>query len=488
MDPQASSVKTLRSRAATGVKWTVISSGVTACSELIRNIVLARFLFPVDFGLMAMVTVVMGLAQMYCDMGMSAAIIHRQDATKDQLSSLYWLNIFSGWTVFALTLLCTPIIVKFYGEPRLTPLLKAVALVFLIIPISSQFENLLQKELLFDMLAKRDVITSLVQTAVSVILAILGFGVWSLVYGFIANAILRSLLLMPVGFARFRPSFHFRRADLKGYVGFGLFQLGERTAYYVGQRSDLLLIGSLLGAKALGYYSFAFYLAAQPLSRINPILTKVAFPAFSQVQDDPVRLKRGYMKLLGILTTFNAPLLIGLAAVAPWLVPAVFGPKWFESILLVQILSFVTLLRSINNPIGSLQYAKGRADLGFIWHGVVLLLSIPIVYLACRTGQVSRVAWALLAFQSSLAIPLYMMMVRPLLGKCAGEYLRVIVKPICVAVVMGIVVMAWGKVMHLVSIRIDLAIQVLLGASVYLAVLWISQKQTFLDVRSAFGR
>ncbi len=292
----------LRAQTASAVKWTMVASTVVAGSEILRNIVLARFLFPVDFGLMAMVTIVIGLAQMYCDMGMSAAVIYRQDATDDQLSSLYWLNIFSGWTVFAVVWLSTPLITKFYNEPRLPLLLKAVAVVFLITPVCSQFENLLQKELAFDFLAKRDICTSACQTVVAVTFAALGFGVWSLVYGYLINAALRAGLLVHVGFTRYRPRFHFKTSDLKGYLSFGLFQLGERTAFYLSQRSDQVMIGSLLGAQALGYYSFAFNLAAQPLSRINPILTKVAFPAFSRVQDDVVRLRRGYMKLVGILS------------------------------------------------------------------------------------------------------------------------------------------------------------------------------------------
>ncbi len=475
----------LRAQTASAVKWTMVASTVVAGSEILRNIVLARFLFPVDFGLMAMVTIVIGLAQMYCDMGMSAAVIYRQDATDDQLSSLYWLNIFSGWTVFAVVWLSTPLITKFYNEPRLPLLLKAVAVVFLITPVCSQFENLLQKELAFDFLAKRDICTSACQTVVAVTFAALGFGVWSLVYGYLINAALRAGLLVHVGFTRYRPRFHFKTSDLKGYLSFGLFQLGERTAFYLSQRSDQVMIGSLLGAQALGYYSFAFNLAAQPLSRINPILTKVAFPAFSRVQDDVVRLRRGYMKLVGILTTFNAPLLIGLAAVAPWAVPTIFGAKWTPAVVLVQILSFLTLLRSINNPIGSVQYAKGRADLGFLWHTMTLIFSVPVIYLGCRTGQVTSVALWLLIFQVCLAVPLYLLMVRPLLGKCAMDYARVILRPTAVALAMGLAVLTFASVFNTLPMKIEFAVQVLLGALVYLTLLYAFHREAIVDIKSA---
>jgi lipopolysaccharide exporter len=476
---------TLRSQAAAGVRWTVAASTTIAVSETLRTVVLARFLDPVDFGLMAMVGVIIGCAQMYMDMGISAALIHRQDSTKDQLSSLYWLNILSGWLLFALVWFGTPLISKFYGEPRLPHLLRTVGAVFLITPICSQFEILLQKELSFNLLSKSSICSSIGQTTVAIVLAAWGFGVWSMVYGLLAGAAIGVLFLLPIGLSRFRPRFHFRRSDLKGYLSFGLYQIGERTAYYLSQRSDQMLIGSLLGAKALGYYSFAFNLAAQPLSRINPILNKVAFPVFSKVQDDGAKLKRGYMKLVGMLTTVNAPLLIGLAVVAPWAVPTIFGSKWSEAIILVQILSFVTLLRSVNNPVGSLLYATGRVSRSFLWHILTLALMVPTVYLSCKTGNVTIVAVALLVLQICLAVPLYLALIRPCLGRCAADYARVVLKPTAVATTMGMVVLMFSTLSQSLPIKAEFLVQVLLGALVYSALLRVFHREVFVDIKSA---
>src|SRR5262249_36314737 len=154
----------------------------------------------------------------------------------------------------------------------------------------------------------------------------------------------------------------------------------ERSINYLSERLDQLLIGTLLGARSLGFYNFAFNLTGRPIWRINPILTRVAFPIFSAVQHDREKLRRGYLRLLSLLTTINAPLLIGLATLAPVAVPLVFGRKWTDSIILIQILSLVTLSRSVGNPIGSLQLAKGRADLGFKWNAFFLLVSVPAIY------------------------------------------------------------------------------------------------------------
>jgi lipopolysaccharide exporter len=157
----------LTRRAAAGVRWTAFAGVVTVCAESLRNIIFARYLYPIDFGLMAMVLVIIGLAQMYTDMGISSAIIHRQDSTKEELSSLYWLTVASGWLVFVLTWSSAPLIAWFYHESRLVPLLKAVSFVFVVLPFTSQFEILLQRDLAFDYLAKRDVYASVGQLLIS---------------------------------------------------------------------------------------------------------------------------------------------------------------------------------------------------------------------------------------------------------------------------------------------------------------------------------
>jgi lipopolysaccharide exporter len=458
---------------------------LSALTDLVRTIVLARFLSPVDYGLMAMAAIVIGFVQMYMDLGISAAIIHRQSSTKEELSSLYWLNILVGLTMFAAVWTSAPWIPVLFREPRVAPLLRVIAFTFLIAPIGSQFEILLQKELAFKVLARWEIAASIGSTVVALSCAFAGFGVWTLVWSFLTNVTVKTLFLAHVGFARFRPSLHFRRSDLKGYVGFGLFQMGERSMNYLAERLDQILIGPLLGTQALGFYNFALNLTAHPVSRINPILTKVAFPVFSKIQDDSTRLRRGYIKLLGILVTVNSPLLIGLAAVAPWAVPVVFGVKWVPSVILVQILSFVSLSRSIGNPIGTLQLAKGRADLGFWWNVLLFASSVPAIYIGGRMGHATGVALALLLLHVCINVPSYFFMVRPLIGKCAGDYVRVTLWPVILAAAMGAIVAFLPRLYGGLPVRVGLASQVVLGALIYLALLRMLNRNAIAEFRAA---
>ena len=462
----------LRSSAASGIRWTTLSSIVSTGSEMLRTIVVARFLSPADFGLMAMVVLVVGFAQMYTDLGIGAAIIHRQDSTRQQLSTLYWLNLLTGVFVFVLVWSCVPLIAGFFGEPKLVPLLRVVSLVFLVAPIGSQFDFLLQKDLAFGVLASRDILASIGNTIVAILGCIYGLGVWSLVWGFVANVALRTLLLTKVGMTRFRPLLHFNHHDLKGYLNFGLFQIGERTTNYAGQRLDQLLIGTVLGVQALGFYSFAFNLTAQPMYRINPILNKVAFPLFSKVQNDRERLKKGYLKLLNFLTTVNAPLLIGLAVIAPVAVPVIFGAKWSKAIVLLQLLSLVTLFRTVGNPVGNLLLAKGRADLGFKWTFAFIVLSVPAIYGGGKIGGAIGVAVSLLIIQVLLQIPAYFYLIRPVAGECGREYTIAIVKPVGLAIAMALAIALFPRIFSGFPQVLVLALQVIVGAAIYLLLLW----------------
>ena len=467
-----------------GVRWTTISTACITLIQMLRLVILARLLSPGDFGLMAMAMIVIDAAQAYIDLGISAAIIHRQDVTKEQLSSLYWLNIFAGWAVFAVVWLCMPLIVRMFHEPRVLPLLHVVALVFLIAPLGQQFEILLQRELEFNTLAKQDIIASGSAFIIAVLLASTGFGVWALMWSVLGNAIVKAFLLVRIGMKRFSPSLHFRRADLKGFLSFGLFQMGERAVNYLAERLDQILIGSLLGANALGYYNFAFNLTAQPIMRINPIITRVAFPVFSKLQDDTERLRRGYLRVLGFLTSINAPLLVGLSVVAPLAVPLIFGQKWTGSVVLVQILSLVCLVRSTCNPIGSLQLAKGRADLGFHWNVFLLVATLPAIYFGAKIGQAVGVAAALLILQIALLVPVYIFLVRPLIGKCAQEYAKGILRPAVSALLMAFVIALLRTWRNGFPRSAELIMLVALGSVLYAFFLQLLDRKAVYEFRT----
>src|SRR2546425_4957634 len=288
----------LKASAVSGAKWTTLSTLVHTGLQFAQLAILARFLSPEDFGLMAMLMVVIGFAQSYADMGVSNAIIHRQDVTPDQLSSLYWLNLFAGGAVFVVLFLATPLVTAFDRESRLTALMHWSILVFLITPVGQQFQILLQKELRFKALALCEIVSRFLGFLIAVVTAWRGAGVYALIWGALASAAGLSLGLLVAGGPLHRPRLRFCVADTRGFLGFGAYQMGERSINYFNNNLDKLILGRLLGADALGYYNLAWNLVIQPVARINPILTRIAFPVFARLQNQPEALRNGYLRIL----------------------------------------------------------------------------------------------------------------------------------------------------------------------------------------------
>jgi lipopolysaccharide exporter len=457
--------------------------GAIVALQFLTLALLARLLSPSDFGLMGMITVVIGFAQAFADMGISNAIIYRQDATKDQLSSLYWINILAGFVVFCCVCASNSIIVHFYHEPRISKLLYLTSIIFLITPLGQQFQILLQKELRFNELAKIEITASTANSLIAIFSAFSGFGVFSLVYGQLAGTSAKVFMLFIKGWRKWRPSLHFSGAGLKMYVNFGLYQIGERLVNYFNSNLDYLLIGSMLGAKGLGYYTLAHNLVLRPSQLINPVITKVAFPVFSRIQNDTDRLKRGYLKILQLLSIINFPIMAGIAVLAPIMVPIIFGEQWLPSIILIQILSIVGLLRSTSNPVGSLLLAKGRADLGFKWNLILTLTQVPGLYIGARLGGAIGVAIAYAILMGIYTLFNYLVLVRTLLGPCGSKYFQSMWPSLWMSSVMLMLMLYAGLFFKNNSRLLVLIIQVLSGLAVYCCLLFFSQKKLLIDIK-----
>jgi O-antigen/teichoic acid export membrane protein len=434
---------------------------------------------------MAMIMVVIGFAQAYADMGVSNAIIHKQDTTAQQLSSLYWLNILCGAGVFVLVVVATPLIVSFYGEPRIGDLILWAALVFLITPMGQQSQIMLQKELQFSRLSMIESTATTIGVIVAILCALEGQGVFSLILGRLSQVISKTIMLVSIGWRRWRPRLHFSHRDLEGYLGFGLYQMGERSINYFNSNLDQLLIGSLVGAQALGYYSLAFNLVILPIAKINPILTRVAFPVFAKVQFDNERVKRGYLVMLRVLSLINFPLLMGLAVTAPIVVPIAFGKEWLPAVGLVQILALVALLRSTGNPVGSLLLAKGRADLGFKLNAVKLVTQIPGIYLGAHLGGAFGVAVMLLVLQVMYSAIGDCLMIRILLGPCLRDYLMSMVPAMALSAAMAVLIGFITTVVQQPSFPL-LGGQVILGATVYSSLNFLFYRQQLQELTNIF--
>jgi O-antigen/teichoic acid export membrane protein len=465
----------LRSKAASSARWMTVATATRVVAQLLQLFILGRLLDPEDFGLMAMVTVVLVFGQTVGDAGISNAIIHYQDAKRRELSSLYWLNVMAGAVVFAALLLSAPLVADLYDEPRLTGLVTLASFALLIAPFGHQFQVLHEKELLFRRLALIEISAAVAGLIVAVSCALRGQGVHSLVWGLLGGAAVKALLLGGAGWVRWRPELRFRWNECRRFFRFGAFQMAERVCNQVGTQMDRLLLGIMVGARPLGFYNVAHNLALRPYLLINPIVTRVAFPVFARVQTRDDQLRSGFLQMIELIAAVLIPLYTALVVLAEPIIHVGPSAKWAASVPLLQILGLVGMVLSLGNPVGSLILAKGRPGLAVAINALRIVLDIIAITIAARFG-LRAVAIAVLIVRAGIMFPLgfgvrwMLVRMRPL------EYLSTIAPFFASSAIMGAAMYAVSRWIDWPMHVVELVVGLVVGCAVYVAVLLLWQR------------
>ncbi|HEV2673901.1 MAG TPA: MOP flippase family protein [Aliidongia sp.] len=456
----------LRVKALKSVRWTAATTISNIGARFGVTLVAAHMLPPFQLGLFAIVNLVLGFAYIFADAGVTQGIIAKQDADSDQLSSLYWFNLLFGCAVAAVSALLSPVLAYAYGQPELTGMLLVASANFAVAPIGQTFQALLQKNLRFERLGRVELGANLLSAASAAALLWAGVGIYALILSQLLTALLRSLFLWIAGRDLLQIKMRLRYDEIRHFMRFGMFQVGDRAVNYVNLRLDQFLIAALLGPQPLGYYNMAWMLIVEPVYRINPIITNVAFPVFAKKQNDPSALKRGFLLVTKLLSTTNAPLLFGFAAIAPHAVPLLLGDKWAPAIPLVELCSIIAMARTINNPVGSLVLAVGRADRSFYWTLVQFAIQVPIYAASLAWFGLVPATWVLCAINVLVVLAVYRWLIRPIIGPVFGEYVASFAPAVGLALGMGLLVRLLDHQGLLAGIPL-LALELAVGAVVY---------------------
>lgn len=414
------------------MQWTALSSVVGAAIYMVQISVLARYLEPSDFGLMAIAMVVIGFSQSFIDFGISSTIIHKQDITQSQLNTLYWINVFAGGLVFVIILLLAPMIASAYGHEDLEDMLVWVGTTFLIRPFGQQFFVLFQKDLQFKVISIIELISKMVGLGVAVWLAIEGFGVNSLVFATVIIAIVWTISFAIMGWRHYAIQFQFKIFEVKEFLMFGWFQMSERAINYFSSEIDTLLIGKLLGTQALGLYSIAKQLTTRPFDIINPIVTRVTFPVMAKFQDNVEKVKDIYLRTMNYLSSINFPIAAVIFILAEDITQLFLGEKWLAAVPMIRILAVWSAIRSTSSPVGTLLMAFGKFRLAFYWN-LGLFFYVPFGITIGSHFGVMGASWSLLIVMVSLVIPNWYFLIRPLCNARFAEYHKQILRPLLIS-------------------------------------------------------
>jgi len=406
-----------------GVKWTTVSTITYAVVGLLKISTLSRILDKSDFGLMALVMFVLGFMNIFMDMGLTSAILHKQGISKNEYSSLYWLNIVFSLFLFSIIYILSPLIAQFYEQEELITLIPLMALSLIISSIGKQFRIILQKDLKFKTISIVDIISYVSSLSLAIFLAINNYGVYSLIYSALFQYLISNIIFLIYGLQDEGLNFYFSYKETKPFLRIGIYQVGSQIVNYFNRDLDTLIIGKLFGMEILGGYNLAKQLVFRPAQIINPILTRVASPLLAKFQGDLTKLKDNYLKLVNIVVSINLPIYLGLIAFAP-LVVRVFYGEGFESItLLVRILSVYMIFRAIGNPIGSLVIATGKTHLEFVWNLFTLLIMPIFIYIGAQYS-IEYVAIAIVMAMVVLFIPNWWYLPRQMIQVSLTEYIK----------------------------------------------------------------
>lgn len=445
----------------------------SASLQLIQLSILARVLSPADFGLAAMMAVALGLANAYGDMGLSNAILTHSPITRRELSSLYWIGIAFGAMLCAIVVLCAPLASNFFGQPELTALIRWGSLGFLINPIGLQFQLLFQKELEFRPIAIVDSAANIVGTTSAVLCALHGIGVLSIVIGALASSGIRAFVFIAIGAKRWPLSLQCSPSEVKGLLGFGAFQVGERTVNFCARNLDKAFIGWLLGATALGFYNTAYQLMQKPLQLVQPLATRIATPLLVHVRDDGDRIVNAYLLIINLAATCLLPAFALMLILASPLVRLVLGEQWQPVAPVLQWLACLGCFYAIGFPIGSLLIACKRADLSF-WLNVWGLIPFTAAILIGSRFGLNGIAIALVLAQAFGLFTVGFWLRRKLVGMSPSRFLRTLAAPVLATMLPSAVVAIWLHTLGPVG-----TLQQILTGSILFALLYLAWTLAF---------
>lgn len=393
--------------------------------SFILIIVLTNILDKKDFGLFAIVNIVMVFSSEFIDMGISQAIIQKQKINRKQLSTLYWLNILLASLIFTIINLSSNAIGVFYKENELPKLILIVSFCFLFSGTSSVYHALLQKNLKFKLMSIIEIIAFSSYVLVTLYLAYIGFGVYSLVWGTLTKTIIKSILLIITGLKLYMPIIYFNLKEIKDFLNFGGFRTGAFLISFLNRQLDSILIGKVIGMQELGVYDVFKRVVMQPARFLAPIVNKVVYPLLSKVNTDMQRISEMFIKVLNLLNIVRFPIYLVIVLLAPEVVDLFFGEDWKQHVVVLQILAFVFLFKTIQSFVGTAILSSGKANWSLYNNLILLPLNLFAVFIGSRWG-IFGISISLLILAVLIIYPRYKFLIKPLYKLSFKKYFELV--------------------------------------------------------------
>ncbi|RVU02469.1 lipopolysaccharide biosynthesis protein [Mucilaginibacter limnophilus] len=384
-------------KVASGIFWNVIQMAVNQLFAFVLKLILAKLLFPEQFGLVGMATVFTGFVQVLNDLGVGAALVQRkkEHLRIEHYHTAFWTGVI--WSVSLFIIMGVgvgPLAAWFYHEPELMTIIPVLSLGILISPVNLVHKAQLTRQMAFKKLAFINNASNIAAGLLAIGLGLLGAGVWALVF----NTVATIAFAMPLFFRAtgWKPAFIFEKKAFKDVFGFGMYTTGSNIMNYLYNNIDYLLIGKLLGASSLGIYTLAFVLTDTFRSKLMTVINSVMYPMYGKKQHDLPEIKKYYLKALLFNCLLVFPIMVFFIAEGQAFVVNIFGAKWQQTVYPLQILSASVILHTIVSGNTTLLRGLGRPGLEMKQQVIKALIFLPSLAVGIYYYGIAGAAWAIL--------------------------------------------------------------------------------------------
>lgn len=383
-DDAGSSNSALVARLLHGARWATLLRLCALAISWGSTLVVVRYLSVADYGLNAMLEAPLELLFLLSTLGLDLALTRARRVDPELVAPIFGWLLVINISLSGLYFFGSPLLAAYFQEPRLEPLARTIAIIFLLAPFRVIPNAMLDRELKFKLRASVELVCSVVAAMSTLVLAVLGFGVWALVSGVLVSRVLSAVLLMVLQPWFVRPTLNLTASRDLFAVG-GLLTLASALGV-TSNMFPVVIAGPALGPGALGLYAVALQFAMLPLSKVMPIVNSIAFPAFAKFEGQPAAIGHYVIRCLSVGALVLLPLMVGLACASQAFTVAVLGPRWAEAAVPLATLSLAMPFRGTSLFLREVLGGIGRADLKVACSLAPWVLGIPSLVLGVRFG------------------------------------------------------------------------------------------------------
>src|SRR5688572_1705536 len=463
-------------KTARGFIWNFSAYFLGKIVVLVTTAILARLLAKSDFGLVAVAVVAINYLSVLKDLGLGVALIQRKGDVQEAANTVFTINLFLGLALTAIVIPLAPFVAAYFHDPQVTPVLRWMGASFIVNALGSVHTNWLVRDLDYRRKLVPELGGALTKGVISIGMAYLGYGVWSLVFGQIAGA-LASLILVWI-ILPWRPRFVIDRNVAGSLMKFGASVTLIDIITQITDNIDYVIVGRFFGLVPLSIYTLAYRLPEMLLIGNLWVMGGVVFPAFSSIQDRPEDLRRGFLASVRVVELLAVPICLGLLIAADPIVRVVFGDQWLEAIPVLRVLAIYAWIYSLGYHVGGFYKAIGRPDILLRLSLLNLVIIIPALLIGARFGIIGVAIGHLIAvlIRRIISLGLATRFVKVKLTEIFGELRPSLLAGLAMA---PVTLLAYYLTSSL-NPFLQLILIALFGASSYLSVLWWLEKENLM--------